>query len=121
VSDRHVQRTDVCHLCHTYVSPFHRVFLLGVTPVSLVSCTETRVSIGAENRVVQTTKDRSLNYLLGRVAGDERADCGGHQTIVRLQLDDCKRAIKDGTKTIALNELEDAIRQLKLLAKRLEA
>ncbi len=24
------------------------------------------------------------------------------QTIVRLQLDDCKRAIKDGTKTIAL-------------------
>ena len=43
------------------------------------------------------------------------------QTIVRLQLDDCKRAIKHGTKTIALNELEDAIRQLKLLAKRLEA
>jgi hypothetical protein len=38
------------------------------------------------------------------------------QAIVRLQLDDCKRAIKDGTKTIALNELEDAIRQLKLLA-----
>ncbi len=36
------------------------------------------------------------------------------QAIVRLQLDDCKRAIKDGTKTIALNELEDAIRQLKL-------
>jgi hypothetical protein len=43
------------------------------------------------------------------------------QAIVRLQLDDCKRAIKDGTKTIALNELEDAIRQLKLLAKHLEA
>ena len=43
------------------------------------------------------------------------------QTIVRLQLDDCKRAIKNGTNTIALNELEDAIRQLKLLAKRLEA
>ena len=43
------------------------------------------------------------------------------QTIVRLQLDDCKRAIKDGTKTIALNELEDAIRCLKLLAKRLVA
>ena len=43
------------------------------------------------------------------------------ETIIRLQLDDCKRAIKDGTKTIALNELEDAIRQLKLLAKRLEA
>src|SRR5215207_9434508 len=43
------------------------------------------------------------------------------QTIVRLQLDYCKRAIKDGTKTIALNELEDAIRQLKLLAKRIEA
>src|SRR3954468_16937377 len=43
------------------------------------------------------------------------------QAVVRLQLDDCKRAIKNGTKTIALNELEDAIRQLKLLAKRLEA
>ena len=43
------------------------------------------------------------------------------QAIVRLQLDDCRRAIKDGTKTIALNELEDAMRQLKLLAKRLEA
>ena len=42
------------------------------------------------------------------------------QTIVRLQLDDCKRAIKDGTKTIPLNELEDAICQLKLLAKRLD-
>ena len=38
-----------------------------------------------------------------------------------LQLDDCKRAIKDGTKTIALNELEDAIRRLKLLAKHLDA
>ena len=44
------------------------------------------------------------------------------QTIVRLhQLDDCKRAITDGTKTIPLNELEDAICQLKLLAKRLNA
>ena len=43
------------------------------------------------------------------------------QTIVRLQLDDCKRAIKDGTKTIALNELDDAIRQPKVLAKRLKA
>ena len=43
------------------------------------------------------------------------------QTIVRLQLDDCKRAIKDGTKTIALNELEDAIRKLKLRAKSLKA
>jgi len=43
------------------------------------------------------------------------------QAIVRLQLDDCKRAIKDGTKTIALNELEDAIRQLNLLAKHLKA
>ena len=43
------------------------------------------------------------------------------QTIVRLQLDDCKRAIKDGTKSIALNELEDATRKLKLLVKHLEA
>src|SRR3954463_16453947 len=30
------------------------------------------------------------------------------QAIVRLQLDDCKRAIKDGTKTIALNELSSS-------------
>ena len=43
------------------------------------------------------------------------------QTIVRLQLNDCKRAIKGGTKPIALNELDDTIRQLKLFAKRLEA
>src|SRR3954462_2938112 len=43
------------------------------------------------------------------------------QAVVRLQLDDCKRAIKNGTRTIALNELEDAIRQLKLPAKRLKA
>ena len=43
------------------------------------------------------------------------------EAIIANQLDDCKRAIKDGTKTIALNELEDAMRQLKLLAKRLEA
>ena len=38
------------------------------------------------------------------------------QTIVRLQQrDDCKGAIKDGTKTIALNVLEGAICQLKLV------
>lgn len=43
------------------------------------------------------------------------------QTIVRLQLDDCKRAIKDGTKTIANKELEDAARKLKLIVKHLEA
>ena len=43
------------------------------------------------------------------------------QTVVRLQLDDCKRAIKEGKRTVALKELEDAVRQLKLLAGRLEA
>ena len=42
------------------------------------------------------------------------------QTIVRLQLDDCKRAIKEGKRTVALKELEDAMRQLKSLAGRLE-
>lgn len=36
--------------------------------------------------------------------------------IVANQLDDCERAIKSGTKTIALNELEDAMRRLKRLA-----
>ena len=43
------------------------------------------------------------------------------EAIIANQLDDCKRAIKDGTRTIALNELEDAVRQLKLFAKRLKA
>ena len=37
------------------------------------------------------------------------------QQIVRNQLDDCERAIKAGTKRIALNELEDAVRRLKRL------
>ena len=41
--------------------------------------------------------------------------------IVQNQLDDCQRAIKDGTKTIALNELEDAAKKLKKLAALLEA
>ncbi len=43
------------------------------------------------------------------------------QAIVRFQLDDSRRAIKEGKRTIALNELDDAIRQLKALAGRLEA
>ncbi len=38
------------------------------------------------------------------------------RSIVENQLDDCGRAIKSGTRTIALNELEDAVRQLKKLA-----
>ena len=40
--------------------------------------------------------------------------------IVQNQLDDCERAIKAGTKTVALNELEDAVRKLKRLAALLE-
>ncbi len=36
--------------------------------------------------------------------------------IIDNQLDDCQRAIKAGTKTIAVNELEDASRKLKKLA-----
>jgi len=40
--------------------------------------------------------------------------------IVQNQLDDCERAIKAGTKSIALKELEDAVRQLKRLAALLE-
>ena len=40
--------------------------------------------------------------------------------IIGNQLDDCERAIKAGTKTIALNELEDAVRKLKQLAGLLE-
>jgi hypothetical protein len=42
------------------------------------------------------------------------------KTIVDNQLDDCGRAIKSGTRTIALNELEDAVRQLKKLAAMLQ-
>jgi 3-deoxy-D-manno-octulosonic acid (KDO) 8-phosphate synthase len=41
--------------------------------------------------------------------------------IIQNQLDDCERAIKAGTRSIALKELEDAVRQLKRLAALLEA
>lgn len=41
--------------------------------------------------------------------------------IIENQLDDCQRAIKAGTKTIALNELEDTKRSLKKVAAVLEA
>lgn len=36
--------------------------------------------------------------------------------IVKMQLDDCERAIKAGTKSIALFELEDAARRLQKIA-----
>ena len=36
--------------------------------------------------------------------------------IVKAQLDDCERAIKAGTRSIALYELEDASRRLKRIA-----
>ena len=42
--DRHIRKDDPCHLCHTYVSPVNPETLLGVTPVTLVSCTENRFS-----------------------------------------------------------------------------
>lgn len=41
--------------------------------------------------------------------------------IVKMQLDDCERAIKAGTKSIALFELEDAAKRLQKLAALLEA
>ena len=41
--------------------------------------------------------------------------------IVQNQLDDCERAIKAGMKSIALKELEDAVRHLKRLAALLQA
>ncbi len=41
--------------------------------------------------------------------------------IVKMQLDDCERAIKAGTKSIALFELEDAARRLQKIAALLEA
>ena len=40
--------------------------------------------------------------------------------VIDNQLDDCQRAIKAGTKTIAVNELEDASRKLEKLAAFLE-
>ncbi|MDB5557390.1 MAG: hypothetical protein JWQ36_324 [Enterovirga sp.] len=40
--------------------------------------------------------------------------------IVKAQLDDCHRAIKAGTRSIALYELEDASRKLKQIADVLE-
>jgi uncharacterized protein YbjQ (UPF0145 family) len=41
--------------------------------------------------------------------------------VVKNQLDDCERAIKAGTRSIALYELEDAARKLKALAAMLDA
>lgn len=42
------------------------------------------------------------------------------RNIIKNQLDDCERAIKAGTRSIALYELEDAARRLKHLAALLE-
>ena len=41
--------------------------------------------------------------------------------VVEMQLDDCERAIKAGTRSIALYELEDAAKRLRLIASLLEA
>jgi hypothetical protein len=41
--------------------------------------------------------------------------------VVEMQLDDCERAIKAGTKSIALFELEDAAKRLKRIATLLES
>ena len=46
---------------------------------------------------------------------------GEIRKIVKMQLDDCERAIKAGTKSIALFELEDAARRLQKIASLLEA
>ncbi len=40
--------------------------------------------------------------------------------IIKMQLDDCERAIKAGTRSIALYELEDASRRLQKIATLLE-
>lgn len=40
--------------------------------------------------------------------------------VVKMQLDDCERAIKAGTKSIALFELEDAAKRLQRIAAVLE-
>jgi hypothetical protein len=39
---------------------------------------------------------------------------------LKNQLDDCERAIKAGTRSIALYELDDAAKRLKKIAKRAE-
>jgi protein tyrosine phosphatase (PTP) superfamily phosphohydrolase (DUF442 family) len=41
--------------------------------------------------------------------------------IIKNQLDDCERAIKAGTRSIALYELEDAAKRLKKIADFLES
>ncbi|WP_375461058.1 hypothetical protein [uncultured Enterovirga sp.] len=41
--------------------------------------------------------------------------------VVKMQLDDCERAIKAGTRSIALFELEDAAKRLQKIAALLEA
>ena len=40
--------------------------------------------------------------------------------VIKNQLDDCERAIKAGTRSIALYELEDAAKRLKKIAALLE-
>ena len=45
----------------------------------------------------------------GQIAGEIKR-------IVKNQLDDCERAIKAGTRSIAAYELEDAARRLKQIA-----
>lgn len=41
--------------------------------------------------------------------------------VVKMQLDDCERAIKAGTRSIALFELEDAAKRLQKIASVLES
>ena len=41
--------------------------------------------------------------------------------VIKNQLDDCERAIKAGTRSIAAYELEDAARRLKQIAEYLES
>jgi hypothetical protein len=41
--------------------------------------------------------------------------------VIRNELDDCERAIKNNDESRALNELDDAIRKLKRIANRLDS
>jgi protein tyrosine phosphatase (PTP) superfamily phosphohydrolase (DUF442 family) len=70
---------------------------------------------------------RILDLLKRRFAGGEQDGMTKSQIaaeirkIVKNQLDDCERAIKAGTRSIALYELEDAAKRLKKIADFLDA
>jgi hypothetical protein len=84
--DRHIRKDDLCLPCHLYVSPVNPGVLLGVTPVSLVSCPENRVSPEIGN--LRDLRDRESRAHLGaigqwRIISRVPTDFDGHECALR--------------------------------------